>query len=266
MSQISADNHPFSVFQYKNSEKCLYFDDYPIYYGEENYQTNSQYTIGWMFEEEKDFSFASASQAEHTVREALACLGLSEVTLIRTLYLDHTIMEKAGKLLSTAERYAPIGESVPNNGFPIKEDWSESDDGYMFSFAISVQGTPLSYRSFPTDTSVYCGCEIIVWFTKDGIVFLTVTTPWVVEASSSTDMNVVSPQSAIETTKKKLENVLTYQDFEIESVYLEYQYIQVQNTWKLTPVWVVTFSYDVLHMDSRSYGTVYFDALSGEEK
>ena len=143
------------VFQYMDQEKYGTYSAYPIYSGEEQYENNTQFNVGWMFAEAKDFSFATAKEAEGAVRAALSVLGVSDLILLRTLYIDHNIMEAAGKKLATEPQYAPIGETKENNGYPIREDWSSADDAYMFSFGISVNGTPLATRFEVRDTSTY---------------------------------------------------------------------------------------------------------------
>lgn len=97
LSLKSTGYHPHEVFQYVDEERYAIYREYPIYAGEEAYETNAQYSVGWMFTEPKDFSFATAEEAEKSVRTALAALGVTDITLLRTQYIDHNTMEAAGK-------------------------------------------------------------------------------------------------------------------------------------------------------------------------
>lgn len=261
------NNHPYAEFRFYDTKHYMTYYDYPIYSGgEQTYLTNPQYTVGWMFTEPKEFSFATKTEAEATVREALTLLGLSDLTLLRTLYIDHNILEEAGELLTTDEKYAPIGESIENNGYNLRDDWSENDDAYMFNFGMSVSGTPMSYLFDDSgETATYCGTEIIVWYTKNGITFLSVNTPWSVEGEEISPEKIISPYEALEVAKDKYGNILNRKDIEIEEIRLLYKYMQDRDRWLFRPIWTVRISY--LHGDSdeRYYEFMYIDALSGRE-
>lgn len=263
--QVDANGHPFSVFQYVNKAKSLFIQSYPIYYGEETFLTNPAYMVGGMLTEQKDLSFASAGQAEQEVREKLAALGLGELILIRTLYIDYQTMKEVGELVSTDDNYAPIGDPQKNNGYPVKDNWSAADDAYMFSFVISVNGAPMSYYWDQTETATYSGNEVIVWFTADGIVSLTVTTPWSLTEKDETQGVCVSAGAALTLAKEKLGNVLTYDNLIIEKIALEYYYAQNGNTWSLIPIWLVTASYEMEYSNGRNYEYIRVDATTGLE-
>lgn len=83
----STGYHPHVVFQYMDQEKYDTYYAYPIYSDEEQYENNTQFNVGWMFAEAKDFSFATAKEAEESVRAALSVLGVSDLILLRTLYI-----------------------------------------------------------------------------------------------------------------------------------------------------------------------------------
>lgn len=264
--QENTEGHPYRVFQYWNEEKDKYYSSYNIYVREQAYNMYVQDNIKQLFTEKKDFSFASASQAEKIVRNMLESLGLSDLILLRTLYLDHEAMSKLGTILSTDEQFASIkGELTENNGYPIKENWSDADDCYQFGFLINVNSVPLTYRNTTRDTGTYCGSEVTVRFSKDGIISLNVWTPWTIKEIAYTDVESVSAQDALEKAKDKLGQVLTYQDLVFEKVNLEYRYRQVKNSWQLHPVWVVTASHKMEYMEGRNFEYVYIDALTGEE-
>lgn len=265
-SEQSSHNHPYSKFIYRNDQKSQIYRDYPIYNDEQEYLTNAKYTVGWMFIEPKAFSFATKAEAEQNVRDALAALGLSNLKLLRTLYCDHQTLEAAMDRVTTNEDYGPIGVTVENNGYPIRDDWSEDDDAYMFSFGISVHGVPMSYRyDTSEETAWYTGSNVVVWYTKDGIVSLSVDTPWEVGEVETPPEPIISAQTALEAAKTKFGYNLMDRDKRIEEIRLEYHYIQDRERWLLKPVWAVALSYtDETHFD-RYYSFMNIDALTGDE-
>lgn len=257
--------HPHGVFQYIDQKRYSTYSSYPIYSGEELYETNALYSVGWMFTEPKDFSFASAKDAEKSVRTALDALGVSDISLLRTLYIDHNTMEEAGKILATDPVYAPIGEPKENNGYPIRDDWSEADDAYMFSFGISVESTTLSTRFEIRDTASYVGSQVIVWYSANGIDYLSVDMPWKVGAVVQGPEKIISPEEALQVVKNRVEGILTYQNPSYTEPFLEYQYKQAKEKWLLYPVWTVKVSYQVIGSSEIYYSFISVDALTGEE-
>lgn len=218
-----------------------------------------------MFTEPKDFSFASAKDAEKSVRTALDALGVSDISLLRTLYIDHNTMEEAGKILATDPVYAPIGEPKENNGYPIRDDWSEADDAYMFSFGISVESTTLSTRFEIRDTASYVGSQIIVWYSANGIDYLSVDMPWKVGAVVQGPEKIISPEEALQVVKNRVGGILTYQNLSYTEPFLEYQYKQAKEKWLLYPVWTVKVSYQVMESSETYYSFISVEALTGEE-
>lgn len=261
----STGYHPHEVFQYIDQERYNTYSAYPIYSGEELYETNAQFSVGWMFTEPKDFSFATAKDAEESVRSALAALGVSDITLLRTLYIDHNTMEAAGKRLATDPVYAPVGEPQENNGYPIRDDWSEADDAYMFSFGISVESTTLSTRFEIRDTATYIGSQIIVWYSANGVDFLSVDMPWKVGAIVQEPEKTISSEEALKVAKNQAEGILTYQNISYFDPFLEYQYIQEKDKWVLYPVWTVKISYQLTGGTDAIYRFISVNALTGEE-
>lgn len=259
------NDHPYAEFQFFDTSRYMTYFDYPIYTGEENYITNPSYTVGWMFTQPQSFAFATAEDVEAAIRDALATLGLTDLTLLRTLYVGHDTLAEAGTLLATDEAFAPIGEAVENNGYPLREDWSEAEDAYLFSFGIDLAGTPMSFLFDDTgDTATYCGSEVNVWYTQYGITYLRVSTPWAV-GERSTWEPVVSPESALETAAEKYGYELTMQDKEIQEIRLLYKYIQNRDQWLLRPAWTVRIAYGMPNSQERYCQFMYIDALTGKE-
>ena len=260
------NNHPYAEFQYSDTARHRTYYDYPIYVGEEDYVTNPDYSVGWMFTEPKEFAFASEQTAKQAARDALAVLGLTDLMLLRTLYIDHNTMAEAGKLLATDERFAPIMGEEENNGYKLRDDWSEEEDAYMFSFAISVDGVPMSYLYDSNGaTAAYCGSEVIVWYTKYGITSLHVYTPWVIQGEKSAPEQLVSAQTALEVVKEKYRYDLYRTDKKVEELRLVYRYVQDRSQWLLRPTWAARVSFSYADPGVRFCEFMYVDALTGKE-
>lgn len=260
------NGHPYSVFSYRNREKIEPYMEYHIYSGEESYVTNAQFTTGWMFTEPKDLTFGTAAEAEQYIREALKCLGYGDLVLLRTLYVDHETQKAAMERCITNEDYAPLGEPQENNGYTVREDWSEDDDAYLFSFGISVQGIPMSYRYDGGETAYYTGSDIVVWYNKDGIVSLFANTPWTVGEEEQTPSPIIPAAEALELAKEKFSyHPDDYRDIRIEEIRLEYQYFQGWDRWHLRPVWAVAASHTFDDFPARIYEFMNIDTLTGNE-
>lgn len=256
--------HPHTLFQYFDQNKWNKYCVYPIYSGEESYATNKQYTVGWMFEDAKDLSFSAAEESEKYVREALSCLGCTDLTLLRTLYIDHKTMNTAIELLTTDPNYAPVGEEKENNGYP-SDKWTAEDEVYVFSFGIAVGNTYLSPRFEVQETTTYIGSQIIVWYSKDGIDFLSVDMPWTVTGISTEPQKIISEKTAQDVVGEKMSSILTFQNIEVETPVLEYQYRQEGDEWHLLPVWSTMVTYQPAGSSTRQYEFVCVDAISGQE-
>lgn len=257
-----ASNTPYAVFSYSNKEYCKKYIEYPIYSSEASYERNAKYTVGWMFTEPKDFAFASAEEAEATTRKTLEMLGLSQLVLLRTLYIDHKTLAEAGQFVATDDTYAPIGDPIENNGFTLWDDWSEADDAYVFSYSISVNGAPMSYRDDCRDTGAYCGSNIIVWYNEKGIIYLYVTTPWIVGAEETPPAPIIPAQAALDAAKEKYQYVLNVA-ITIGEIRFEYQHVQDRSRRLLRPVWAVAVR--KTDWGEEYFDFVYIDALTGQE-
>ncbi len=258
------NNCPYSTLAFRSKERYERYREYPIYSNEESYETNAMYTVGWMFAEPKELSFAAASEAEADIRDTLEYLGLTQLVLLRTLYIDYETLEEAIQLLATDAAYAPIGDPVENNGFTLRENLSESDDAYVFSFAISINGTPMSYYDDTRDTAMYCGSYVVVWYTEDGIINLWVNSPWIVGAEETAAAPIISVQDALDTAANKYQYVLGTNNYEIEKIRFEYQYVQDRSQWLLRPVWTMLISRTTGDGLGPYYEYLGIDALTGK--
>lgn len=254
---------PTSLLFYKNKEEAKWYDAYPIYLTQEDYDSDAQYRLAYLFTEPKEFHFGSAQEVEKRIREALGALGLSDLILNRVLYLDHEAMAEAGKVVQE-EKYTPIKEEDP--GFPTKEDWNQEDDGYMFEFFCGIKGAALCHNNFFFDTRNYVGSSVIVWYREMGIVRMEIQYPWIPGAVAEEVEEPVTAREAVELASKKLGAIQIYQDTVITRVSLEYMYESSGDGWLLKPVWIVYAEYE----DDRLPGItlrekVLVDAVTGAE-
>lgn len=255
-----------SVLYYDNKEACRYYHAYAVYYGEWNFGKNSYSPGDAMFLAHKDFAFATAEEAEQAVRDALDTLGLGKLVRNRILCVDHEGMRELGKRLSTDEMFAPMkGEPVENNGYPVKEDWSEADDCYIFSFGTGVEATAMSYHFEDRETYNYIPCEIIVVYGAEGILFLRIDSPWRVGACIQEPQKLIPPEEILSEVEILYQNTLTYEGVSIEKIQLEYQYLQKKDTYELFPVWRVTISRNDPYGHAPIYEYTQYHALTGDE-
>lgn len=74
---------PTSLLFYYNKEGSKWYDAYPIYVDQRDYEQDADLRLAHLFTEPKDFHFGSAQEVEEKVREALGALGLSDLVLNR---------------------------------------------------------------------------------------------------------------------------------------------------------------------------------------
>ena len=124
----------------------------------------------------------------------------------------------------------------------------------------------MSYLYDDSDsTATYVNSEVIVWYTKDGISYLYIDTPWTIGPEESPAQSVVSAHAAMETVKEKYAYDLVREDMQIEELRLMYRYTQDGNRWLLRPVWVARLSYSSTRLDVRLFENMYIDAFTGME-
>ena len=257
---------PGSSLYYCKNDATQYYRSCSVYAAEWNFGKNIYRPADAMFREPKDFAFATAQEAEQSVRDALAVLGLEDLVCLRVRYVDHEGMRELGQLLSTDEMFAPMkGGPAENNGYPVKEDWSEADDCYVFIFGTGVDGTAMSYYSEDRTPYNYISSQIIVCYGAEGILSVDIDKPWKAGECLEGPKPLILPEDILEQATDFYANVLSYEAVCIEEIRLEYQYRQVRDAYELFPVWRVTVSSKGAYSDLRYYEYMQFDALTGEE-
>ena len=259
-------NNDFPLgFSYVNWDKNERFSSYPIYSTETMYEQGPSNYIAELFTEPEDMSFATAEEAEAEVREALETLHLGELKLNRTLYVSHTRMEQAGEVLQ-GEEWTRMGKGGSEVTYPQWDDWDETDDCYLFEFFSSADGIPMTHREWDGTTVSYCPNSIVVWYTGDGIVCLSVLYPWTFGKIVEEPERIVSAGDALLVAREKYANIISTQSRVIEKVELTYVYEQDGDGWVLRPVWEVVIrqkASEMIPFDTFSY--VRVDAVTGEE-
>ena len=132
-------------------------------------------------------------------------------------------------------------------------------------FGITVGNTTLSPRFESRETTTYIGSEIIVWYSENGIDFLSVDMPWIVGKEKQKPELLISEQTAMAVVKEKMDSILTFRNIIYDDPALEYQYQQEGNEWILFPVWTIKVSYQHIGSDITQYKFVSVDAISGKE-
>lgn len=257
----SLQNSPLSVFEYYSPEAARKYYQYPIYADEESFLTNPDQFIGWIFQEKKEFSFATQSEAEENTKMILAELGLTNLQTLRTLYIDHTKISEAVEYMDSSESFKSIKETQSDVMSPLI--CSTEDDAYFFSFSQIVDGIPISNYCASSSTQTYAPCRIFVWYDHTGIVYLQIETPW--QTSDKTHIqSCITEDQALCLAEETLRKVLTFEDLCIDSAHAEYLYVQQKEQWILKPVWNVQYSY-IGPWGSRINKSIIYDMYTGEE-
>lgn len=134
----------------------------------------------------------------------------------------------------------------------------------MFSFGIVVENTPLSTHFEIQDTATYTGSKIIVWYSENGIDFLSVDMPWKIGGLVQEPQRIIPSEDALAIVKNQVDGILTYQNVSYYDPFLEYRYKQEKDKWILYPVWTVKVSYQMMaNADTASDMSYRFGLLLG---
>lgn len=258
-----------SIFAYFNFSKTEYYDNLFIGNTRDKVMENADAVpnIEELYREPKDFSFATAAEAEAEIRKLLELLGIKEIVLEETLYLDHAIMEKYER-----ENMELIQEMVPQmseKDYVPKKSWTEADDCYHFLFASSVDGVSTISSTMENETLMLFPSNIVVEYNKDGIIYLSAAYPWEKTEVAETPEGIVSASAAMKVVREKLNGMYLGNDVVVEQIALRYCPVQDKDRWLLKPVWEsVVIEKDVKQWaggvsDEGFY--VWVDAVTGEE-
>lgn len=256
---------PGSAFSYCLDEDMPYSDVVTGYGGLQK-SSYVEEDNTFLYDQPKDFAFATAKEAEAIVREALKAINLDHLILERTLYLDHEVMQRYQQ--ENLEDITELHEKM-EAPYAVK-DWTEADDCYQFMFSYDVDGIPtiVSDRVTPTFTITPAGATFR--YTEKGIIRASVGDFWKLAETVEEPEKIISATEAMETVKEKLESVYSGQVREVQEIALRYAPMQDKNRWLLSPVWeVLVCEKDVpliyAGITSDEYSYILVDALTGEE-
>lgn len=238
-----------------------------IYPGQQFYNGNEAFSFAHLFTKPIDFDFATAQEAEAKVRDMLAILGLNDLTLNRILYIDHEILANEVTPILRTEEW----QSMDKSGFiPTYDDWSVTDDGYIFEFVLNLNGVPMFSEYLSLDTVNYIGDTIQVWYQASGIVKLTADgSLWNIGKPVEQSTNRISAQNALQIARIRLENNKVSTNTAIQKISAEYFYELDGERFVMRPVWVVyakvTNTYVAFNHEYISSNCIIIDAITGDE-
>lgn len=240
-----------------------------IYPGQQFYEGNEIFSFAHLFTEPKDFTFATAHEAEIRIREMFAALGIDDLTLLRTFYIDHQILaNEVTPILQTEE-----WQSRDKTGYiPTYDDWSEADDGYIFEFVLNLDGIPVVSQYFELDTYAYQGDTFCVWYQSTGVVWLNAhASLWNIEKTVKTVTDRLSAEEALNIARIRLENNKTATNTTVQKISAEYFYVMDGDRFLMRPAWVITAKVTTkYHFPTSEYISTktnlhIIDAITGEE-
>lgn len=258
------------VFRYTYDEAALSgWEKYGAEYG--NFGNSSV-----RFLEPKEFSFATAAEAEASVRQTLKELGMEDLILDQTFYLDHETMAQveADTMAWVAEANAEgivIGkpdEEGKQREYTPKESWTEEDDCYTFVYRGGADGMPMTRGGLRRETAFYSPTEVIVRVGTEGICLLQASQVWRVKEPVEEPEEIIPAGQALEVVKEKISDVVVEEDRGISRVALGYQYMQDGDRWVMRPVWEVTVvrkDIPVPPITYDEYSYILIDAVTGKE-
>ncbi len=231
-----------------------------------------------MYAEPKEFSFASANDAEQSIREALEALGLQNdtIALVRTLYLDHKIMDEAAKSEDAVKSTSRAVQSFLRDGDFARSElyrletktWSEDDDAYYLEFTCAFDGIPMHTEELQTLTAYFPSTTINARYNKDGIVNLFFSNPWNAEKVLEEDLDILSAREALDAFLLTRSEVIYSYDTTVRYINLRYCAVQDGNQWLLKPVWEFIMLSHELYADGKLYEVcqnIMIDAVTGDE-
>ena len=238
-----------------------WWEDYYIYAGQSHYDNNPHAVFADRFTYPVDFAFATAQEAEASIRSTLSTLGFDDLILNRTLYIDHEVLTEISSILQEPE-WQPIKDGTNS----IKENWSDADDGYIFEFFLSVDNIPMFYGDISKDTYTYCGSSIVVWYQSSGIVHMTIAWPVLPASIAEEPTQMISSSEALSYAKEKLSSILTRKNTVITQISAEYIYVHDSNGFLLRPVWIIYATCEDASLSDYTYRDyVILDAITGYE-
>lgn len=217
-----------------------------------------------MYTEPRSFAFASPEEAAQEICDILAGLGIPNLRLCDTLYVDHETVKEFAESGWIAEHYEAFEESA----LP-EHTWTEADDFYYFTFSFDIAGIPMYAMPFVTSTFSYPGGNVWAKYGAEGVIDLGCYYPRMAGAVVEEPPSILSAEDALAVAVRKKEDVITGHEQIIDSIALRYYCVQEGDRWLLTPIWVVSVLeknyYAVENGNKDKYDRVIIDAITGKE-
>ena len=221
------------------------------------------------YTEERDFSFMSCKDALAWAERLLQSLGISNVSLRESFYLDHT---KLNEMLAN-ESSAWYIEMNHGQEF-AKTGYDEADDAYVFHFDVTIDGIPVIADNFELTTLYYEAPSVHIKINRQGVYELWAMKPWQVGEALPTTGTLIDGNEILARVKTLAQNQLSACDRVIDTAALRYLPWQDGDRWILKPVWYVSIlnrnavTYHRSETDSYLADTrtwYLFDAYTGEQ-
>lgn len=217
-----------------------------------------------MYTEPRSFAFASPEEAAQEICDILADLGIPNLRLYDTLYVDHEIAKEFAESGWIEAHYEQFDESsLPEH------TWTEADDFYYFTFYFDVAGIPLYTIPFVTTTLSYPGGSVWAKYGAEGVIELRCSYPRMAGVVVDEPPSILSAEEALAAALQIKEDVITDHEQIIDSIALRYYCVQDGDRWLLTPIWVVSVLeknyYAVENGNKDKYDRIIIDAITGEE-
>lgn len=210
-----------NAFMYFMSYWTQFGDDYDTAVGE-NYEKYST---------TKEFDFMN--------RDALTADFLNKTDNIFTTDLEiKAYAIDAESYLKEIGNYDSEQQKIPHPN-SYEKTWSEECDYYYIVAYQTVDGVPI-FEGMSGDAekgTLVEGCTINAVYTKNGLEYIRISSPWNVTEESPTENKFIDLKGAEEIIKAKNENLLTSKQRTLEAVQLVYIPIVKADGTILTPVW-----------------------------
>ncbi len=266
-----------AYFAYNRSEKDIDLPGYVLSYSTPMYSDYSlaflNYSSGretspldnsTLYQENREFTFCSSQEAQRHAEAILNSLGLRDIVLEETLYLDHEVMSDYLRTPEAAEAIEVYGAQVL-----AETGYDASYDAYFFRFTLSRDGVLATAHTIEMATSFVGATDITIIINASGPISVNVGMPWLFYEVEQTPNALASPETVLREVIDQEMDTLTDLPRTIDGLRLEYIPIQAGDHWIRTPAWIVSVLYEgaiVLSETERSdeHRFYMFDAVSGE--
>ena len=218
----------------------------------------------------KDLGFCPIDEAKMQIADVLHSMGIDSIDRSTVYTLDHAMLAEA----ETAKKNNPdYAIDIQNGQIKFKDSWTENDDCYFFVMECCLHNIPIIADDFERTESgtIMFGNRVLAILSKDGIQHLQMINIYR-ELSVEGQCEIISSEQALETVVKKLDSIITSNQYTIGNVELRYvpEYADKQHTdLRVIPAWCFSIEENaVSDTGDSSYVHEYIlmiDASNGSE-